>query len=203
MRLAVPVSGSTPKRDSHPFCLPTSAVFYRSDACRRRRRSDISWPRTRSHLDASLDVPFRSPSTTAGLIRHVNDLLASTVTDDRSGTCRRDGRRPACARECIDVLFEKRCWLRVVWILAGAEPFVRRHPEFMVDYHGASIRDHRETARDVGASVTEVDSRGLQPTSTNRTTSLRCCSTATARPRWLERRIRTDSDRTGRRRAFR
>ncbi|WP_255148684.1 2-phospho-L-lactate guanylyltransferase [Halorarius halobius] len=40
----------------------------------------------------------------------------------------------------------------------GTNAMVVRHPAFRTDYHGASIRDHRERAREVGASVAEVDS---------------------------------------------
>lgn len=40
----------------------------------------------------------------------------------------------------------------------GTNALVVRVPEFRVDYHGASVRDHRRIARDVGATVTEVDS---------------------------------------------
>ena len=40
----------------------------------------------------------------------------------------------------------------------GTNALVARHPEFRVDYHGASIRDHRQAAADVGARVGEVDS---------------------------------------------
>ncbi|QLD90466.1 2-phospho-L-lactate guanylyltransferase [Natronomonas salina] len=40
----------------------------------------------------------------------------------------------------------------------GTNAFVTRHPEFAVDYHGASIRDHRRIAREVGADVETVDS---------------------------------------------
>lgn len=40
----------------------------------------------------------------------------------------------------------------------GTNAIVARHPAFRVDYHGASIRDHREAARAVGADVAEVDS---------------------------------------------
>jgi 2-phospho-L-lactate guanylyltransferase len=32
------------------------------------------------------------------------------------------------------------------------------HPDFRVDYHGVSVRDHRREARNCGASVREVDS---------------------------------------------
>lgn len=40
----------------------------------------------------------------------------------------------------------------------GTNAIVTRHPEFRVDYHGGSIRDHRDIAREIGASVREVDS---------------------------------------------
>ena len=40
----------------------------------------------------------------------------------------------------------------------GTNAVVVRHPEFRTDYHGASIRDHRAIARELGASVAEVDS---------------------------------------------
>jgi len=40
----------------------------------------------------------------------------------------------------------------------GTNALVVRHPAFHVDYHGASIRDHREIARTVGAGTATVDS---------------------------------------------
>ncbi len=40
----------------------------------------------------------------------------------------------------------------------GTNALVARHPDFRVDYHGVSIRDHREAAGAVGADVTTVDS---------------------------------------------
>lgn len=40
----------------------------------------------------------------------------------------------------------------------GTNALVVRHDEFRVDYHGASVRDHRNHARSVGASLAEVDS---------------------------------------------
>lgn len=43
----------------------------------------------------------------------------------------------------------------------GTNCLVVRHPEFRVDYHGASFLDHLGVAREVGASVREVDSRRL------------------------------------------
>lgn len=40
----------------------------------------------------------------------------------------------------------------------GTNALVARHAGFRVDYHGASIRDHRAAARRVDADVTEIDS---------------------------------------------
>jgi 2-phospho-L-lactate guanylyltransferase len=43
----------------------------------------------------------------------------------------------------------------------GTNAFVARHPNFRVDYHGASIRDHQEIADEIGADVIAVDSYRL------------------------------------------
>ncbi|WP_226040618.1 2-phospho-L-lactate guanylyltransferase [Natrinema sp. DC36] len=40
----------------------------------------------------------------------------------------------------------------------GTNALVVRHPDFRVDYHGASYLDHREIARNVGAGLETVDS---------------------------------------------
>jgi len=40
----------------------------------------------------------------------------------------------------------------------GTNALVSRHPDFHVDYHGASIRDHRAIAAEAGASLATVDS---------------------------------------------
>ena len=43
----------------------------------------------------------------------------------------------------------------------GTNAVVARHPEFRVDYHGASYLDHRAVARRVGTEVAVVDSHRL------------------------------------------
>ena len=43
----------------------------------------------------------------------------------------------------------------------GTNALVVRHPDFRVDYHGASIRDHRRIAAEAGADYREVDSMRL------------------------------------------
>jgi 2-phospho-L-lactate guanylyltransferase len=40
----------------------------------------------------------------------------------------------------------------------GTNALVVDHPDFHVDYHGASIRDHRQIAREIGAETATVDS---------------------------------------------
>jgi len=40
----------------------------------------------------------------------------------------------------------------------GTNALAVRHPEFRVDYHGASVADHRRIAASVGAEATTVDS---------------------------------------------
>jgi len=40
----------------------------------------------------------------------------------------------------------------------GTNALVVAHPEFTVDYHGGSYRDHRAIAEEIGATVREVDS---------------------------------------------
>ncbi|SFB69168.1 phospholactate guanylyltransferase [Halobiforma haloterrestris] len=43
----------------------------------------------------------------------------------------------------------------------GTNALVVRHPEFRVDYHGASYLDHREIAAGIGATLEPVDSHRL------------------------------------------
>ena len=43
----------------------------------------------------------------------------------------------------------------------GTNAFVASHPEFRVDYHGASYLDHREIAAEIGADFAAVDSHRL------------------------------------------
>jgi len=40
----------------------------------------------------------------------------------------------------------------------GTNALLTRHPEFRVDYHGASIDDHRAAAGAIDATLTEIDS---------------------------------------------
>jgi 2-phospho-L-lactate guanylyltransferase len=43
----------------------------------------------------------------------------------------------------------------------GTNALVTRHPQFRVDYHGASYRDHRAVCDEIGASTRVIDSHRL------------------------------------------
>lgn len=43
----------------------------------------------------------------------------------------------------------------------GTNALVNRHPDFRVDYHGVSFRDHLDAAAAIGASVEVIDSHRL------------------------------------------
>lgn len=59
-------------------------------------------------------------------------------------------------------LFEADGDVVIVPGLGGGTNAVRTNtPDFRVDYHGGSVRDHRRIAEDIGAPLTEVDSMRL------------------------------------------
>jgi 2-phospho-L-lactate guanylyltransferase len=61
--------------------------------------------------------------------------------------------------EAIERLFETDAEVAIAPGLGGGtNALVVRHPEFRVDYHGASVRDHRHIAAEIRASTATVDS---------------------------------------------
>lgn len=66
---------------------------------------------------------------------------------------------PLATADALERLFETDAEVALAPGLGGGtNALVTRHPEFTVDYHGASIRDHRRIAREDGADVRTVDS---------------------------------------------
>jgi len=159
MRLVVPVSGSDPKTR-------LSAVLSSEE---RREFTEAMLADVLRALDAaghSPEVIATAPVTCdapvtvdeRGLDALVNALLAEA--DGELAVVMAD--LPLLTPSTVEALFEPDADV----VLApgtggGTNAFVSRHPAFRVNYHGASIRDHRRTAREVGATVTEVDSRRL------------------------------------------
>ncbi len=131
---------------------------------------------------APLDCAVPVTVDDRGLDPLVNDLLASTVTDDEGALAVVMADLPLVTRAASTTVAPDADVVAAPGLGGGTNALVVRHPEFSVDYHGASIRDHRETARDVGASVTEVDSRRLATDIDEPDDLARCCYTATARP---------------------
>ena len=163
MRIVVPVSGSDPKTRLSTVLSPDE----RRDFTEAMLADVVDAMIATGHepeviSTAPLDCAAPVTVDDRGLDPLVNDLLASTVTDDEGALAVVMADLPLVTRESIERLLAPEADVVLAPGLGGGtNAFVCRHPEFRVDYHGASIRDHRETARDVGASVTEVDSRRL------------------------------------------
>jgi 2-phospho-L-lactate guanylyltransferase len=159
MRLVVPVSGSDPKTRLTPVLSPDERREFTEamladvlDAVRVAGHSPEVVSTAPLDCDASVTVDER------GLDALVNGLLDET--DGRLAVVMAD--LPLLTPAAVQRLFDPDADVVLAPGLGGGtNAFVCRHPEFRVDYHGASIRDHRRIARDLGATVAEVDSRVL------------------------------------------
>ncbi|MBX0325351.1 2-phospho-L-lactate guanylyltransferase [Halomicroarcula sp. F13] len=157
MRTVVPVSGSDPKTRLSPVLGPDERRAFTEamladvlDALDGAGHSPDVVSTGPVECDAPVTVDDR------GLDALVNDLLAegplAVVMADL----------PLLTADAVERLFAPAADVVLAPGLGGGtNAFVCRHPEFRVDYHGASIRDHRRIADDVGASLAEVDSRVL------------------------------------------
>jgi 2-phospho-L-lactate guanylyltransferase len=159
MRLVVPVSGSDPKTRLTPVLSPDERREFTEamladvlDAVRVAGHSPEVVSTAPLDCDASVTVDER------GLDALVNGLLDET--DGRLAVVMAD--LPLLTPAAVDRLFAPDADVVLAPGLGGGtNAFVCRHPEFRVDYHGASILDHRRIAASVDATVAEVDSRVL------------------------------------------
>ncbi|PSP64722.1 2-phospho-L-lactate guanylyltransferase [Halobacteriales archaeon QH_8_67_36] len=159
MRLVVPVSGSDPKTRLSPVLTSderrdfTEAML--ADVLTALRAADHS-PEVVATAPVDCDAPVTVDER--GLDSLVNDLLGET--DGELAVVMAD--LPLLGRSSVERLFEPDADVVLAPGLGGGtNAFVCRHPDFRVDYHGASVRDHRHIAREAGATVAEVDSRRL------------------------------------------
>jgi len=159
MRLVVPVSGSDPKTRLSSVLTPDERREFTesmlADVCGALEAAGHS-PAVVATAPITCDAPVTVDER--GLDSLVNGLLAET--DGRLAVVMAD--LPLLAPGTVERLFAPDADV----VLApgtggGTNAFVSRHPDFRVDYHGASIRDHRQIAREAGASVAEVDSHRL------------------------------------------
>ncbi|MFB6223987.1 MAG: 2-phospho-L-lactate guanylyltransferase [Haloarcula sp.] len=163
MRVVVPVSGSDPKTRLAAVLSPDERQAFTEAML-----SDVldavmatgHEPEVISTAPVNCAVPVTIDDR--GLDPLINDLLASTVDGDEETLAVVMADLPLVTPESIERLFAPEADVVLAPGLGGGtNAFVCRHPDFRVDYHGASVRDHRRIARDVGASLTEVDSRRL------------------------------------------
>jgi len=163
MRLVVPVSGSDPKTRLASVLSPDE----RRDFTEAMLRDVVDAVRAAGHepeviSTAPLDCAAPITIDDRGLDPLVNSLLASTVTDGEGALAVLMADLPLVTPESIERLLAPDAGVVLAPGLGGGtNAFVCRHPEFRVDYHGGSIRDHRRIAREVEADVAEVDSRRL------------------------------------------
>jgi len=159
MRLVVPVSGSDPKTRLSSVLTPderrefTEAML--ADVLAALETAGHS-PEVLSTAPVACDAPLTVDER--GLDALINGLLDET--DGTLAVVMAD--LPLLTTSVVDRLFAPETDLVFgPGLGGGTNAIVCRQPDFHVDYHGASIRDHRRRAREVGASVTEVDSRLL------------------------------------------
>ena len=157
MRLVVPVSGSDPKTRLSPVLSPdkrrafTEAML--ADVLAALDTAGYS-PEVISTAPVACDAPVTVDER--GLDELVNDLLA----DGDLAVVMAD--LPLLTPDTVQRLFDPDADVVLAPGLGGGtNAFVCRHPDFRVDYHGSSIEDHREIAREADASLAEVDSRRL------------------------------------------
>lgn len=100
-------------------------------------------------VDAPVQVDDRALSTAVNAVLGAHDGAVAVVMADL----------PLATPAALDRLFATDGDVVVAPGLGGGtNALVVRHPDFRVDYHGASVRDHREAARALDADLAEVDS---------------------------------------------
>ncbi|WP_262180493.1 2-phospho-L-lactate guanylyltransferase [Haloarcula laminariae] len=159
MRLVVPVSGSDPKTRLSPVLTPDERREF-TEAMLADVVTALDAAGHSPEVVATAPVACDAPVTVdeRGLDPLVNDLLAEA--DGQLAVVMAD--LPLLTPAAVETLFEPDADVVLAPGLGGGtNAFVSRHPEFRVDYHGASIRDHRQIVREAGATLADIDSRLL------------------------------------------
>lgn len=167
MRVVVPFAAETPKTRLASVLDPDERVAFAQAMLRDvlgAVRDAGHRPRVLSTAPVDIDTPVtidERPLTDA-----VNAVLAAWAGSEGR---RDDGPDDPLAVVMADLALVTPAALERLFTAAGGvvlvpgrgggtNAFVTRHPDFRVDYHGASIRDHRAAARAVGATTAELDS---------------------------------------------
>lgn len=163
MRIVVPVSGSDPKTRLASVLSPDERHKF-TEAMLADVVDAVTAAGHEPEVVSTAPLDCAAPVTVdeRGLDPLINDLLTSTVTDDGGALAVVMADLPLATAESIErFLAPDADVVLAPGLGGGTNAFVCRRPEFRVDYHGASIRDHRRIARKVEADVAEVDSRRL------------------------------------------
>ena len=159
MRTVVPVSGAAPKsRLSSVLTADERREF--TEAMLSDVVTALESAGRLPDVVSTAPIPCEAPVTVdeRGLDALVNDRLAEA--DGRLAVVMAD--LPLLTADTVDRLFEPDAAVVLAPGLGGGtNAIVSRHERFRVDYHGVSIRDHRQRAAAIGASLAEVDSRRL------------------------------------------
>lgn len=163
MRLVVPVSGSDPKTRLASVLSPDERREF-TEAMLADVIDAVTAAGREPEVVSTAPLDCAAPVTVddRGLDALVNALLESTVKEGDGTLAVVMADLPLATSKTVERLLAPDADVVLAPGLGGGtNAFVCRHPEFRVDYHGASIRDHRRLAREAGASVAEVDSRLL------------------------------------------
>jgi 2-phospho-L-lactate guanylyltransferase len=160
MRLLVPFEARRPKTRLDGVLDPTErATFARAmlddvvDACREAGHDPEVAATDPVAVDAPVTVDDR-PLSTAVNARLGGDEPVGVVVADLALVTPAAVDRLAAAATTADVAIAPGRG-------GGTNALVVDHPDFRVDFHGVSYRDHRRAAREVGADVAVVDSMRL------------------------------------------
>ena len=163
MRLVVPVSGSDPKTRLASVLSPDERREF-TEAMLADVVDAVTAAGREPEVVSTAPLDCAAPVTVddRGLDALVNALLESTVKEGDGTLAVVMADLPLATSKTVERLLAPDADVVLAPGLGGGtNAFVCRHPDFRVDYHGASIRDHRRLAREAGASVAEVDSRLL------------------------------------------
>jgi len=115
-------------------------------------------PTVLSTAPIDVDAPVRVDNR--ALTTAVNDVLADAPPESPVAVVMAD--LALATGDALADLFEAEGDVAIVpGRGGGTNALVARHPEFRVDYHGLSYRDHRHIAEGIDADVAVVDSHRL------------------------------------------
>ncbi|MFB6192303.1 MAG: 2-phospho-L-lactate guanylyltransferase [Haloarculaceae archaeon] len=160
MRVVVPFDARDPKTRLGPVLDPAERREFALAMCRdvlEALRAAGTEPEVLANAPVDVDAPVTVDER--DLTAAVNGVLAETDAGDGVAVVMAD--LALATPATVERLLAPRGEADVTIAPGrggGTNALVVGHPAFRVDYHGASVRDHRRAAADLDAVVREVDS---------------------------------------------